>query len=99
MFSNCTNLKIYEHPKDGRIEWMIPAEAIIADGWNSNMFSNTGGDFTGNPVPGVKYYIGERERDKKLVLKSVNGVECDFDPNDEMIDRRLTYKNIDGVVQ
>lgn len=59
MFEGCTSLSVSEQPKEGRIEWTIPSNAITATNWNLDMFANTGGDFTGNPVPGIKYYIGE----------------------------------------
>ena len=59
MFNGCTSLSVSEQPKEGRTEWMIPSNAITATNWNIGMFYNTGGDFTGDPVPGIKYYIGE----------------------------------------
>jgi len=55
MFEGCTSLKINE-TAPGK-PWIIPANAITADNWNSSMFSNTGGTFTDDPQTGVTYYV------------------------------------------
>ena len=53
MFNGCTGITLYEDGTDPT--WGIP-DAQTATGWNSGMLANTGGDFTGNPEIGKKYY-------------------------------------------
>jgi hypothetical protein len=53
MFNGCTGVTLYENGTDPT--WGIP-DAQTATGWNNGMLANTGGDFTGNPVPGDIYY-------------------------------------------
>jgi hypothetical protein len=60
MFRDCTALKvsatqggIYQHA------WRIPTSGIgtTASNWNTNMLSNTGGTFKGNPTIDTTYYV------------------------------------------
>ena len=54
MFSGCTGIKLSE---SGSGEpWSIPAGATAATDWNKDMFSGTGGSFTGDPEIGKTYY-------------------------------------------
>ena len=59
MFEGCTNIKVYEtKPSETYYEWTAPLNPnnYYRDCY-SNMFNETGGDFTGNPKPGTTYYI------------------------------------------
>ncbi len=55
MFSGCTSLEV--NTAGPGAEWSIPAGTTGASIWNYDMFANTGGDFTGNPVAGTTYYV------------------------------------------
>ena len=61
MFSNCTRLK-FSLVKDGEYqkEYGIPKIGTIPfapTGWGTNMFSGTGGTFTGTPYINTTYYV------------------------------------------
>ena len=55
IFGDCSSLEI--NSTGPGVEWSIPT-GTTGDGiWNYNMFVNTAGDFTGNPVPGTTYFV------------------------------------------
>lgn len=61
MFNGCTNLKI-STTQSGiyQYAWRIPESGTISStylGWNTDMFKNTGGTFTGNPTINTTYYV------------------------------------------
>ena len=45
------------------------------------------------------YLFKKDTQEEKLILKSINNIKCSFDPNDEIINRKLTFKDKNGVVQ
>jgi len=58
MFEGCSGIEINSDDSGDDVTWSVPSgfgEGISM--WNYNMFSGTGGDFTGNPVAGKTYYI------------------------------------------
>ena len=55
MFLSCYSLIV--NTEGPGTPWRIPDNATPADGWNTDMFEGTGGNFTGNPEIGVTYYI------------------------------------------
>lgn len=57
MFAKCTSLVIDSTASPSTVAWQIPAQATVRGNWNKNMFSQTGGTFTGNPQVGVTYYV------------------------------------------
>lgn len=56
MFSGCIALEV--NTSGPGVEWSIPSEVGIGElSYNSGMFGNTGGSFTGNPVAGTIYKV------------------------------------------
>ncbi len=55
MFDGCTSLVVNSSGEG--VEWSLPTMVSTGTIYNWNMFSNTGGDFTGNPVAGTTYYV------------------------------------------
>ncbi len=55
MFSGCSSLVV--NTAGPGVEWSIPAGTSGGSIWNYSMFTDTGGDFTGNPVAGTTYYV------------------------------------------
>lgn len=57
MFRDCALLKISNTQVTGGVKFLdIPSGTTGPTGWNTNMFANTGGTFTGNPSVGTAYY-------------------------------------------
>ncbi len=54
MFQGCTGIMLSTQGPGA--EWGIPAAATPVTYWNRNMFADTGGTFTGDPVIGTIYY-------------------------------------------
>ena len=54
MFNNCTGIDLNTAPPG--TPWSIPADAVEATNWNTNMFAGTGGSFKGSPKTGTPYY-------------------------------------------
>ncbi len=61
MFYGCTGITLYENGSGE--SWSIPAAAAdsgaSASNWNEGMLEDTGGSFTGGPVPGTTYYLNK----------------------------------------
>lgn len=60
LFKNCTSIKVSETKTDEYWKpYRIPSEGTGSEvsGWNSNMFTGTGGIFTGNPTINTTYYL------------------------------------------
>jgi hypothetical protein len=60
MFQGCTSLKISSTQTETyQYEWRIPTSGTgtTAFNWNTDMFSGTGGTFTGNPSINTAYYV------------------------------------------
>ena len=55
MFKGCTSLEV--NTTGPGVAWSIPSGAVASGIWNTDMFSNTSGSFTGNPVIGTTYYV------------------------------------------
>jgi len=55
MFKGCTSLEINETLPG--VEWRLPEGVTGGSIWNYNMFAETGGSFTGNPVANTPYYV------------------------------------------
>ena len=55
MFKDCTGLEV--NTSGPGVEWAIPSGTVGTSIWNYEMFSNTSGSFTGNPVAGTTYYV------------------------------------------
>ena len=55
MFKDCTGLEV--NTSGPGTEWTIPSGTVGTSIWNYDMFANTSGTFTGNPVPGTTYYV------------------------------------------
>ena len=56
MFDGCTSLEV--NTSGPGVEWTIPVQAESgAASWNYNVFANTGGSFTGDPLAGTTYYV------------------------------------------
>jgi len=59
MFIGCTSIML--NTEEPGIAWSIPADADAtgATQWNTNMFAETSGNFTGAPEIGTTYYLPE----------------------------------------
>ena len=55
MFDGCSSLVVNSGGEG--VEWSLPVMVSEGTIYNWYMFSNTGGDFTGNPVAGTTYYV------------------------------------------
>ena len=55
MFQNCTGLEV--NTSGPGVAWSIPLGTTGTSIWNYDMFANTSGSFTGNPVAGTTYYV------------------------------------------
>ena len=73
MFQGCTNLKVSATQTGAyQCKWRIPTSGTISStplNWNTDMFANTGGTFTGDPVINTTYYL---EYNPYLTFQSVN---------------------------
>jgi hypothetical protein len=55
MFDGCTGIVL--NTAGPGMAWSIPANAVGAPNWNTDMFAGTGGTFQGAPEIGVTYYL------------------------------------------
>ena len=57
MFLNCSSLSLTDVETPNARTWNIPAEATVAAGSLTDMFTGTKGPFAGTPVKGTTYYV------------------------------------------
>ncbi len=70
MFYGCTGLVI--NTSGPGKEWSIPANVVTETAWNNTMFEGTSGNFTGDPEPGVVYYIASDPTGINSSIEDIN---------------------------
>jgi hypothetical protein len=55
MFDGCTGIVL--NTEGPGMAWSVPANAVDAPNWNTDMFAGTGGTFTDAPAIGETYYL------------------------------------------
>jgi len=72
MFKGCSRLAVNTNATEGSKLWFVPATES-KNGWNTCMFKDTAGNFTGDPKLCTAYYVAPAEDLVTVVVPEVEG--------------------------